>query len=70
MKPSRIASALALALALAGAGCASKPAALQPVAMIAVAASIYAGVNETIRLVFSLIIVALGLYRLSDIVRE
>ncbi len=40
------------------------------VAVIAVAASIYAGVNETVRLVFSLLIVALGLYRLSDIVRE
>lgn len=40
------------------------------IALIAVAASIYAGVNDTVRLVFSLAIVALGIYRLADIVRE
>ncbi len=40
------------------------------IAVIAVAASVNAGVNETVRLVLALIIVALGLYRLADIVRE
>jgi hypothetical protein len=40
------------------------------IVVIAFAASIYAGVSDTVRLIFSLIIVALGIYRLADIVRE
>jgi hypothetical protein len=40
------------------------------VAVIVVAASIYAGAPDTVRLIFSLVIVALGIYRLADIVRE
>jgi hypothetical protein len=40
------------------------------IVVIALAASIYAGVSDTVRLIFSLIIVALGIYRLADIVRE
>ncbi len=40
------------------------------IAVIVFAASVYAGVNDSIRLIFSLLIVALGLYRLADIVRE
>lgn len=40
------------------------------IAVIVFAASIYAGVADSVRLVFSLIIVALGIYRLADIVRE
>ncbi len=40
------------------------------VAVIAFAAIIYAGVSDAVRLIFSLLIVALGIYRLADIVRE
>jgi len=40
------------------------------VAVIVFAASIYAGVADSVRLIFSLLIVALGIYRLADIVRE
>jgi hypothetical protein len=40
------------------------------IAVIALAASIYAGVSDTVRLIFALIIVMLGIYRLADIVRE
>lgn len=40
------------------------------VLVIVFAASIYVGVSDAVRLLFSLLIVALGLYRLADIVRE
>jgi hypothetical protein len=40
------------------------------IAVIAVAASVYTGASDAVRLIFSLVIVALGIYRLSDIVRE
>jgi hypothetical protein len=40
------------------------------IAVIVVAASFYSGASDTVRLVFSLAIVALGIYRLADIVRE
>lgn len=40
------------------------------VVVIAFAAIIYTGASDALRLIFSLIIVALGLYRLADIVRE
>ncbi len=40
------------------------------IAVIVVASSIYAGVADSVRLIFSLLIVALGIYRLADIVRE
>ncbi|MCA1666084.1 MAG: hypothetical protein LC793_01490 [Thermomicrobia bacterium] len=40
------------------------------IAVIVFAASIYRGAADSVRLVFSLIIVALGIYRLADIVRE
>lgn len=40
------------------------------IVVIAFAASIYVGVSDSVRLIFSLVIVALGIYRLADIVRE
>ncbi|GEM_PF-6854222 len=40
------------------------------VAVIVLAATIYTGASDGVRLIFSLVIVALGLYRLADIVRE
>ncbi len=40
------------------------------VVVIVFAASIYAGASDSVRLIFSLLIVALGIYRLADIVRE
>ncbi|MGI8857210.1 MAG: hypothetical protein ACR2JW_15810 [Thermomicrobiales bacterium] len=40
------------------------------VAVIALAAIVYSGASDTVRLIFSLVIVALGIYRLADIVRE
>lgn len=40
------------------------------IAVIALAAIIYTGAADSVRLGFSLIIVALGIYRLADIVRE
>lgn len=40
------------------------------IVVIALAAIVYTGASDTIRLIFSLAIVALGIYRLADIVRE
>jgi len=40
------------------------------IVVIAFAAIIYAGASDSLRLICSLLIVALGLYRLADIVRE
>jgi len=40
------------------------------IAVIVFAASMYSGASDAVRLIFSLVIVALGLYRLADIVRE
>jgi hypothetical protein len=40
------------------------------IAVIGLAAIIYTGASDSVRLIFSLLIVALGIYRLADIVRE
>lgn len=39
------------------------------IAVIILAASLFSGISDTIRLILALVIVALGVYRLADVVR-